>query len=238
MTINVAETVRKVMGWCPNVTPARYRSMQPVDFEYTSQIPSGGSNVESIQSNNVAFSANTSLFTLCFVICFYLVIPLARNMDYAISIPILVGMCSLFYFIVVKIFQANISIDENGVHFKSFGLRNFTLNYRDIKSVTPNKYAKPSNVVMAAMLMILAALLAYSVISGEWQVILPIAALLPGGLLAKHKQDRKYHDLDTQLYIEYENKKWYELTAYYSIVTDGITASGIQTAIEHNMGAK
>ena len=233
MTINVAETVRKVMGWCPNVTPARYRSMQPVDFEYTSQTPSGGSNVESIQSNNVAFPANTSLFTLCFVICFYLFIPLARNMNYAISIPILVGMYSLFYFIVVKIFQANISIDENGVRFKSFGLRDFTLNYRDIKSVTPNKYVKPSIVLMAAMLMILVAMLAYSVISGEWQVIIPIAALLPWCLLVKHKQDRKYHNLDTQLYIEYENKKWYELTPYYSIVTDGITASGIQAAIEH-----
>jgi len=236
MTINVAETVRKVMGWCPNVTPLRYRSMQPVDFEYTSLEPSGESNVESIQSNNIAFPANTSLFTLCFVICFYLVIPLARNMDYAISIPILVGMYSLFYFIVVKIFQASVSIDENGVHFKSFGLRDFTLNYRDIKSVTPNKYAKPSIVFMAAMLIILAAMLAYSVISGEWQLIITIALLLPWFLLVKHKQDRKYHDLDTQLYIEYENKKWYELTAYYSIVTDEMTASRIQAAIEHNMG--
>ena len=236
--IAVAEHIKRMMGWCPNVTPVRYRSMQPVDFEYTSLEPSGESNVESIQSNNIAFSANTSLFTLCFVICFYLVIPLARNMDYAISIPILVGMYSLFYFIVVKTFQANISIDENGVHFKSFGLRDFTLNYRDIKSVTPHKYAKPSIVFMAAMLIILAAILAYSVISGEWQLVISIVLLLPWYLLVKHKQDRKYHDLDTQLYIEYENKKWYELTPYYSIVTDVITASEIQAAIGHYRGAK
>ena len=232
------DCVKRLMGWCPNVTQSRYRSMQPVDFEYTSQIPSGGSNAESIQSNNVLFPANTFLFIIWCAISFNLGFTLARNLNYAILIPFLVVMYFLLYFIMVKTFQANISIDENGVHLKSSGLRYITLNYRDIKSITTNKPTKPSNVVMAAMLMILAALLAYSVISGEWQMILPIAALLPGGLLAKHKQDKEYHDLDTQLYIEYENKKWYELTSYYSIITDEMTASGIQAAIEHNMGAK
>jgi len=69
-------------------------------------------------------------------------------------------------------------------------------------------------------------------------LIIPIAVLVPGYLLIKQKQDREYHDLDTQLYIEYENKKWYELTPYYSIVTDGITASKIQAAIEHYEGGK
>ena len=232
------DCVKKLMGWCPNVTQSRYKSMQPVDFEYTSQTPSGGSSVEDIQSNNVLFPANTFLFTLWCAISFNLGFALAGDMDYAILIPFLVVMYFLLYFIMVKTFQANISIDENGVHFKSSGLRYITLNYRDIKSITTNKPTKPSNVVMAAMLMILAALLAYSVISGEWQVILPIAALLPGGLLAKHKQDKEYHDLDTQLYVEYKNKKWYELTSHYSIVTDEMTASRIRAAIEHYMEAQ
>ena len=227
------EGIKRMMGWCPNVTPARYRSMQPVDFEYTSQTPSGRSNVENVQSNNVLFPANTFLFIIWCAISFNLGFTLARNLNYAILIPFLVVMYFLLYFIMVKTFQANISIDENGVHFKSSGLRYITLNYRDIKSITTNKPTKPSNVVMAAMLMILAALLAYSVISGEWQVILPIAALLPGGLLAKHKQDKEYHDLNTQLYVEHKNEKWYELTPYYSIVTDEMTASRMQAAIEH-----
>ncbi|MGP8337384.1 MAG: hypothetical protein ACT6FC_04025 [Methanosarcinaceae archaeon] len=137
----------------------------------------------------------------------------------------------------VKIFQAKISIDENGMHFKSFGLKHITLNHRNIKSITTGKPTKPSNIVMAAMLMVLAALLAYLVISWEWEVILPIAALLPGSLLMIYKQDQKCHDPDTQLYIEYENKKWYELTAYYSIVTNRMTASGIQAAIEYHREA-
>ena len=55
MTINVAETVRKLMGWCPNVTQSGYRSMQHVEFVNTSQIPSDGSNVEIFQSKNVMF---------------------------------------------------------------------------------------------------------------------------------------------------------------------------------------
>ncbi len=230
------ESVKRMMGWCPNVTQSRYRSMQPVDFVQPLLKASGISNVENIQSKNILFPANTFLFIIWCAISFNLGFTFARNLDYAILIPFLVVMYFLLYFIMVKTFQANISIDENGVHLKSSGLRYITLNYRDIKSITTNKPTKPSNVVMAAMLMILAVLFAYSVISGEWQVIIPIAALLPGGLLVKHKQDRKCHDLDTQLYIEYENKKWYELTPYYSIVTNGITASGIQAAIEHNMG--
>ncbi|HJH29219.1 MAG TPA: DUF1673 family protein [Methanosarcinaceae archaeon] len=238
MTGIFAETVRKVMGWCPNMTPARYRSMQPVDFEYTSLRASDRSNVENIQSKNVLFPTNTFLFIIWCAISFNLGFTLARNPNYAILIPFLVVMYFLLYFIMVKTFQANISIDENGVHLKSSGLRDITLHYRDIKSIKANKPTKPSNVVMAAMLIILAVLLTYFVISGEWQLIIPIAVLVPGYIHVTQKQDRKYHDLDTQLYIEYENKKWYELTPYYSIVTDRITASKIQAAIEHYGGAK
>ena len=233
MTINVAETVRKVMGWCPNATPVRHRSMQPVDFEYTSQTPSGRSNVENVQSKNIMFSANTSLSTICFVMGFNLFSNLFRNLDYSLLIPIIVVLYSFFYFIVLKSFQASVSIDQNSVHLKSIGLKDITLNYKDIKSVTPNKLIKSSSAWIAIMLMILAILLVYLVISKEWQLIIIIAPLLPWWLLVKHKYDRQYHDLDTQLYVEYKNKKWYELTPYYSIITDEMTASRMQAAIEH-----
>ena len=233
MLMGVVDSVKRMMGWCPNVTPLRHRSMQPVDFEYTSQTPSGRYNVENVQSNNVMFSANTTLFTLCFIIFLNMVLFLSRKIDYAILIPILVAMYFLFYFIVAKTFQASVSINENGVHLKSYEFKDITLDYKNIKSVMPNKLIKPSNALIAVAIIILVALLAYSVVLEEWQLIITIAPLLPGYLLLKNKQDKEYHDLDTQLYIEYENKKWYELTPYYSIVTDGITASGIQAAIEH-----
>ncbi len=209
------------------------------DFVNLSQTPSGKSNVENVQSKNVMFSANTTLFTICFIICLNMVIFLSRKIDYAILIPILVVIYSLFYFIVAKTFQAfqtSVSIDKNGVHLKFYEFKDITLDYKDIRSVTPNKLIKPSNALIAIAIIILVALLAYSVVLEEWQLIITIAPLLPGYLLLKHKQDKEYHDLDTQLYIEYENKKWYELTAYYSIVTDDMTASRIQAAIEHNMG--
>ncbi|KAF5419196.1 MAG: hypothetical protein C5S44_11605 [Candidatus Methanocomedens sp.] len=232
------ENIRKMMGWCPGVTPAKYNTIQHVDFVNPSQIPSGGSNVEKFESNNVMFFANTSVFTLFFVISVSLVLTLGWNLGYAVLIPILVIMYSLLYFLVIKMFQASISIDENGVHLKSFQLRDVVLNYKDIKSVTTFKLNKPSITLIAIALMILVAFLAHSVISGEWKLIVSIAPLLPWYLLVKHKQDREKYGLDTQLYIEPRKKKWYELSPYYSVITDQMTASGIQAAIEHYRGVK
>lgn len=242
MTINVAENIRKVMGWCPNATQVMQKSIQSVNFVNSSQNPSGSSSVGNVQSKNIMFSANTTLFTLCFVICLNLVLFLAQKIDYAILIPILVVMYSLFYFIVAKTFQASISINENGVHLKSFEFRNITLDYRNIKSVNPDKLIKPSIALIAIVIMVLGALVIFSVVSGEWELIITISPLLPGYVFLKHKQDREYHDLDTQLYIQAENKsrytRWFELTPYYSIITDEMTASEIQAAIEHYRGAK
>ena len=112
--------------------------MQHVDFVNPSQTPSGRSNVENVQSNNVMFSVNTTLFTFSFVFCLNMVLFLSRKIDYAILIPILVAMYFLFYFIVAKTFQASVSINENGVHLKSYEFKDITLNYKNIRSVTPN----------------------------------------------------------------------------------------------------
>ncbi|KAF5419109.1 MAG: hypothetical protein C5S45_07250 [Candidatus Methanocomedens sp.] len=232
------ENIRKMMGWCPGVTPAKYNTIQHVDFVNPSQIPSGGSNVEKFEYNNVMFFDNTSVFTFFCVISVSLVLTLGRNLDYAVLIPILVIMYSLLHFLVIKMFQASISIDENGVHLKSFELRDVVLNYKDIKSVKTFRLNKPSIALKAIALMILVAFLAHSVISGEWKLIVSIAPLLPWYLLVKHKQDREKHNMDIQLYIESKNKKWYQFSPYYSVITDQMTASGIQAAIEHYRGVK
>src|SRR5665648_30450 len=134
-------------------------------------------------------------------------------------------MYSFFYFIVAKTFQASVSINENGIHLRSFKLRNITLDYKDIKSVNPDKLIKPSDTLIAIMIMILAALVTFSVVSGEWKLIITIFPLLPGYLILKYKQDREYHNLDTQLYIQSKNTRWYEISPYYSIITDELTAS-------------
>ncbi len=232
------ENIRKMMGWCPGVTPAKYNTIQHVNFVNPSQIPSSGSNVEKFESNNVMFFDNTSVFTFFCVISVNLVLMFGWNLDYAVLIPILMIMYSLLYFLVIKMFQASISIDENGVHLKSFELRDVVLNYKDIKSVKTFKLNKPSIALKAIALMILVAFLAHSVISGEWKLIVSIAPLLPWYLLVKHKQDLEKHNLDIQLYIESRKKKWYELSPYYSVITDQMTASGIQAAIGHYRGVK
>lgn len=247
MTMNVMETVRKMMGWCPNATPVKHKYIQVVDFAHLSLEPSGKPDVEKFQSKNVMFSANTFLFTLCFVISLNLILALSQNLDYAILIPILVGIYSLLYFIAAKTFKAHISIDENGVLLRYFELKDIILNYRDIKSITINKVVNPPIVLIAIALLILVsllvALLTDSAMSGKWKLILSVAPLLPWYLLAKHKQDKEYHNLNTQLYIQHEDKnrrkRWHELTltSYYSIITDEMTASGIQAAIEHYRGA-
>ncbi len=217
MTISMAETLRKVMGWCPNVTQSRHGSMQPVDFARLLQTVSRQSNVVNVQSKNVIFPANSSVFYIVIVTVLTQVLIFSRDMDYMILIPILAGMYSLFYFLAVKTFQSNISIDENGVHLGSFELKNITLKYSDIKLDTKNKPIKSIEtfMILAMILTTFAALLAYSVISGEWQLIISVAPLLPGYLFLKHKQGMEYHDLDTRLDIRSENKnrytRWYDL---------------------------
>jgi hypothetical protein len=236
MMTTLVENIRKIMGWCPGIAPAKCNTIPRVHFVNPSQIPSDGSNVEKFESKNVMFFANTSVFTFFFVISVNLVLTLSWNLDYAVLIPILLIMYSLLYLLVIKMFQASISIDENGVHLKSFELRDVVLNYKDIKSVTTTKLVKPSITLIAIALIILAAFLAHSIISGEWKLIISIAPLLPWYLLVKHKQDREKNNLDTQLYIESRKKKWYELSPFYSVITDRMTASAIQAAIEHYRG--
>ena len=232
------ENILKLMGWCPSVTPTGYILNRQVDFENHSQIPSGRSNVEKFESNNILFSADNSVFTFCIVISLNLVLMFGRNLDYAVLIPILMLMYSLLYFLVVKMLQASISIDENGVYLKSFELRDVLLNYNDIKSVTTFKLNKPSIALIAMALIIVVALLAYSVISGEWKVIVSIAPMLPWYLLIKQRYDREKHTLDTQLFIESKKKKWYQFSPYYSVITDQLTASGIHYSIENHRGGE
>ena len=232
------ENIKKMMGWCPSVTPMGYTLNRQVDFENPSLIPSGRSNVEKFESNNILFAANTFVFTVCIVMNINLVLSFCRNLDYAVLIPILMLMYSLFYFLEVKMFQASISIDENGVHLKSFQLKDVLLNYSDIRSVKIFKLNKPSIAIIAIMLIIVVALLVFSVIIGEWKLIVSIAPMLPWYLLIKQRHDRDKHNLDTQLFIESGKKKWYQFSPYYSVITDQLTASGIQSAIENHKGGE
>ncbi len=243
----LVELIKHSIGWCPNANPAEHKYIKFDDFARFSQEPAGKPTVEKFQSKNVMFSANTFLFTFCFVIVLNVILSLARNLDYAILIPFLVGIYSLLYIITVKTFKAYISIDENGVDLKYFEMRDVLLNYRDIKSITISKVVNPPKGLIAIGLLLLAsiivALIISSVMSEDWKLTISVVSLLPWLLLVKRKQDREYHNLDTRLYIQYEDKNrrkgWYELTntSYYQIITDETTASEIQASIEYYRGA-
>ncbi|UGV41325.1 DUF1673 family protein [Methanococcoides orientis] len=241
MTINVTETIRKLMGWCPNTPSMKLRSNQDLDFVNTSLEPSGRSNLELVQSENVMFPANTSLFFIIVVSVLNAVLFLVRGESSTILIPTIVAMYFIYYFLVTKFIQSNVLIDESGIHLQSFELKHITLKYNEIKSVTANKRIRSTVLIILLLAIPLSALVSLAVYSatirGEWQMIISIVSFVPGYLLVKHNLGGKYHDIETQLSIKYENKnrytRWYELTSDYSIMTDEMTASKIQNAIDH-----
>ena len=98
-----------------------------------------------------------------------------------------------------KTYQANISIDEKGLHLNSLGLKNITLAHKDIKSVAPNKLVKTSNTLIAVILIIIVALLAYLVVLEEWQFVITTAPLLLGCLLLMPYTGKEFTELETKI---------------------------------------
>lgn len=226
------------MGWCPSVNSWAYKPA--VEFAHPPISPINGRMIgQPIRSGNVIFPANGSLLTLCFVIGFSLLLNLSRHLDYPVLLIGGIAMCFLVYFFTVKSFQSSIRIDENGVHYNSFRLKDITLNYSDIRSIKSVKWDSNNNskkiwVLLAVFILVLA----LSVLIKEWKVIVVAAPLLPLILMLEKEQERRYHGMDTQLYIESrKNKWWYELSPYYSIITDKNTADRMRASIEQNMGA-
>jgi len=237
MTIFI-EHIKKLMGWYPSVNSWICKLDKPVDFAYPPISPIiGRMKDQPIRSGNVIFPANGSLFTLYFVIGFSFLLHFSRYLDYPILIMSSIAICGIYYLLAFKTFQASISIDENGIHYNSFRLKDITVNYRDIKSIKSFKWDINNNSKKTRILIIVFILiLALSVIFKEWKVIAIVVPLLPMIFLLEREQQKRYHGLDTQLYIESRtNKWWYELSQYYSVITDRITADRIRASIEKHM---
>lgn len=212
------ESIRKIMGWYPSVNSKIYKSNQP------------------IQSGNIIFPANTFLFTLYLAIGLSLFSYISRYLEYPVLLIISLAMYVLYYFLAIKTFQASISIDENGVHFHSFKRKDITLSYGDIKSVKSVKWNSRSySNNIRILLTVLVVILALSTILREWIIIILAVPALPIMLLSYREEKKRYHDLDTQLYIGSKKNKWYELSPYYSVITDKTTADQISKSIEQYM---
>ncbi|WP_135612156.1 DUF1673 family protein [Methanococcoides sp. AM1] len=231
------ESVKRMMGWCPNAPSTKLRSHPALDFVNKSLEPSGRSNTKSFRSANVTFPTNSSLYTAFLIIGFSILLHLPSRLDLLNYLIILSVAYILCYFIVARSFQASILVNDSGVHLSSIGLKNITLNHSEIGTIISNKLAQYSKKTLLMLkciaFVIVFALVTHMVMLGEWRTILSMVPLLPLSLFAYQKQKKDYYNLDTQLYIEYKNKKWYRLSPYYSLITDEATASEIQDAIEH-----
>lgn len=235
------ENIRKIMGWCPSVNSWKYKPEQPFYYANPPISPGGKSDqIRPIQSCNVVFPANTAIMTFFFVAGFSILAYFSRHMDYSVLFIAVVTLYAFYYFMSLKSFQAGIRVDENGVHYNSFRLRQFILNYRDIRSIKSfkwelKKYSMKTKIILMGILFV--AFIIF-VIMQEWRVILLAAPALPLYLLLKREEERHHHGLDTQLYIESKKEKWYEISPYYSIITDEKTASEIRNSIELHIGGR
>ncbi|NJD77213.1 MAG: hypothetical protein FIB08_08995 [Candidatus Methanoperedens sp.] len=239
MTTDVTENIRKMMGWCLSVNSWTYKPKQVLEFAHPPISPiKKGTNGQPFQSGNVIFSANGALLTLFSVIGFTLLFNLSRYLDYPVLLTGSIAMSTLCYILYIKTFQASICIDENGIHYNSFRLKNITLNYRDIISIKSfkrgsNKYSNKIWILIIVLILILGL---SGIIFKEWKIIAAAVPILPVIFLLDREQKRRYHDLDTQVYIESgKNNWWFELSPYYSIITDNNTADRMRTSIEQYM---
>ncbi|KGK98569.1 hypothetical protein LI82_06770 [Methanococcoides methylutens] len=66
MTINVAETIRRIMGWCPNANMGRLKSSQQIDFANTSLKPSGKVNKRNSEWTIVGLIVFFAIFVFTF----------------------------------------------------------------------------------------------------------------------------------------------------------------------------
>ncbi|WP_160174957.1 hypothetical protein [Methanococcoides methylutens] len=194
-------------------------------------------NVRQVQSANVIFPTNSNLYTAFLMIGFSVLLRLPSRLGLLNYLIILSVTYLLCYFLVARSFQASILVNGSGVHLSSIGLKKITLNHSEIGSIIANKLVQHSKKTLLMLkiiaFLIIFAFVTHMVMLGEWRTIISMVPLLPLSLFAYQKQKKDYYNLDTQLYIEYKNKKWYKLSPYYSLITDEVTASEIQDAIEH-----
>ncbi|UGV41323.1 DUF1673 family protein [Methanococcoides orientis] len=238
MIDSFAENIKKIMGWCP-VKDIEFRQPQKncsPDFQSASSLGKTV-NIRQFRSANVIFPTNSSLYTAFLIAGLSVLFRLPSSLG-LLNYLIIVSVVYVFYFFIVsRSFQASILVNDSGVHLSSIGMKNITLNHSEISSIISNKLVEHSKKTLLMLkciaFVIVFAIVTHMVMLGEWRTILSMIPLLPLSLFVYQKQKKDYYNLDTQLYIEYKNKRWYKLSPYYSLITDEVTASEIEDAIEH-----
>ena len=228
------EQIKKLMGWCPLCKKMAPQTKQSSDFAFIAPISGKTGRLPEFRTSNVVFRANTTLFFFLFLVGSNML--LRYPMDISLFLVGLLLFNIFCYLIVLKTFDAAVLVDKFGVHLQAFRLKKYEISYEEIESLTSYRLKKRSK-DMSLLLIIggftVCGFVVYTaVVNGEWNVPLLLVSLLPLILLVGRKQKTQFGDLNTQLYIRTKHKKWYELTSYYSLITDEASAAEIKSSIE------
>jgi hypothetical protein len=233
------ENVRKLMGWCPVCEKMTSQTKKSHGFANMTPISGKIGNLPEFRTSNVLFPANTTLFLIYFMISFRLLLSLEYPEEILLFLTGLFLLNISFYLLILKTFDTAVLVDKLGVHLQAFRLKKLEIPYGEIESITLYRLEKRSKKVSLLLVIggiAICGFVAYiAVVKGDWNVPILMISLLPLILFAERKQKAQFWNLNTQLYIRTRNKKWYEWTSYYSLVTDEISAAELKSSIERHL---
>ncbi len=233
----VFDQIKKLMGWCPACKKMELQTKKSCYFTNMDPISGKTENRPEFLTSNVVFPANSTLVFILYYISISLLLRHLEDITLFLASLFLLNTC--YYFLYLKTLEAAVLVDRFGVHLQAFRLNKFEIPYEKIESVTSHKLEKRSK-KMSLLLVIggitLCGFFVYiSVAEGEWKPLLLLVSILPLLLFMEKKQKTRLLNLNTQLYIKTRNKKWYEWTPYYSVVTDEASAEELKSFIERHL---
>ena len=233
----VIESLQKLMGWCPVCKKTPHQTKQSCDFANVTPISGKTGNLPEFRTSNVVFRANTNLVFLLFYTGINLLLRYSEDVSFFLISLLLLNSC--YYLLFLKTLDAAVLVDRFGVHLQAFRLKKLEIPYEEIENVASYRIEKRSKEMTLLLIIggIFCVFLFYhmTVVKGEWKIPLLLTSMLPFILFGDRKQKAQFRDLNTQLYIKTRHKKWYELTPYYSLITDEASAAELKSFIERHL---
>ncbi len=223
------------MGWCPVCRKIEPEKEQTFCFANQPAVSGKMGNSQDTLTSNATFPANTSLFVLLFTVGFNV---LLRVEDLPLFLAGLTLLNSIYCWLALKTFNTAVRTGRKSLYLRGFRLKDFEIPYEEIESVGAYNLEKrpwKSSLILCILGGIaLCGILAYTAPKDELRPFLLIISILPLILFLERKQKGRYQDLNTRLYIKTRNKKWYEWTPYYSLITDEASAAALKSFIERH----
>ncbi|AKB30606.1 hypothetical protein MSSIT_3887 [Methanosarcina siciliae T4/M] len=236
MAVNM-EYIKKLMGWCPICKNTAQQTKQSCSFANLIPVSGKTGNSPEFRTSNVVFRANATLIFFLFYTGISLLLRYPGDISFFLAGLLLINSC--YYFLFLKTLDAAVLVDRFGVHLQAFKLKRLEIPYEEIERVGSYRIEKRSKEMNLLLILgvIFCAFVVYhmTVVKGEWKIPLLLISMLPFILFGDRKQKTRFRDLNTQLYIKTRHKRWYELTPYYSLITDEASAAEIKSSIERHL---